>query len=240
MASLKDVARLAGVSMMTVSRVMHNAESVRPATRDRVLQAIQTLNYVPDLSARKMRAQGRKPSTLAVLAQDTATTPFSVDILLAIEQTASEFGWNSFLINIFSEDDAARAARQLLAHRPDGIIYTTMGLRHITLPESLYGENIVLANCVADDPALPSYIPDDYTAQYESTQHLLAAGYRQPLCFWLPESALATGYRRQGFEQAWRDAGRDLAEVKQFHMATGDDHYTDLASLLNDHFKSGK
>ncbi|HAI2515352.1 TPA: LacI family DNA-binding transcriptional regulator [Escherichia coli] len=240
MASLKDVARLAGVSMMTVSRVMHNAESVRPATRDRVLQAIQTLNYVPDLSARKMRAQGRKPSTLAVLAQDTATTPFSVDILLAIEQTASEFGWNSFLINIFSEDDAARAARQLLAHRPDGIIYTTMGLRHITLPESLYGENIVLANCVADDPALPSYIPDDYTAQYESTQHLLAAGYRQPLCFWLPESALATGYRRQGFEQAWRDAGRDLAEVKQFHMATGDDHYTDLASLLNDHFKSCK
>lgn len=117
MASLKDVARPAGVSMMTVSRVMHNAESVRPATRDRVLQAIQTLNYVPDLSARKMRAQGRKPSTLAVLAQDTATTPFSVDILLAIEQTASEFGWNSFN-QYFSEDDAARAARQLLAHRP--------------------------------------------------------------------------------------------------------------------------
>ncbi|MFV8201569.1 transcriptional regulator, partial [Enterobacter cloacae complex sp.6700005] len=91
-------------------------------------------------------------------------------------------------------------ARQLLAHRPDGIIYPTLGLRHITLPESLYGENIVLANCVADDPALPSYIPDDYTAQYESTQHLLAAGHRQPLCFWLPESAFATGYRRQGFE----------------------------------------
>lgn len=81
-----------------------------------------------------------------------------------------------------------------------------------------------------------SYIPDDYTAQYESTLHLLAASYRQPLCFWLPESALATGYRRQGFEQAWRDAGRDLAEVKQFYMATGDDHYTDLESLLNAHF----
>ncbi len=91
------------------------------------------------LISARTRAQGRKPSTLAVLAQDTATTP-SVDILLAIEQTASEFGWNSFLINIFSEDDAARAARQLLAHRPDGIIYTTMGLRHITLPESLYAK----------------------------------------------------------------------------------------------------
>ncbi|MGQ7789439.1 hypothetical protein ACULNC_06770 [Shigella flexneri] len=187
-----------------------------------------------------MRAQGRKPSTLAVLAQDTATTPFSVDIPLAIEQTASEFGWNSFLINIFLKMTLPARHVSCLPTVRMALSDTTMGLRHITLPESLYGENIVLANCVADDPALPSYIPDDYTAQYESTQHLLAAGYRQPLCFWLPESALATGYRRQGFEQAWRDAGRDLAEVKQFHMATGDDHYTDLASLLNAHFKSGE
>ncbi|STK94708.1 csc operon repressor [Escherichia coli] len=75
-----------------------------------------------------------------------------------------------------------------------------MGLRHITLPESLYGENIVLANCVADDPALPSYIPDDYTAQYESTQHLLAAGYRQPY---------ASGYRKVRWQQGI--VGRDLS-----------------------------
>ena len=183
--------------MMTVSRVMHNAESVRPATRDRVLQAIQTLNYVPDLSARKMRAQGRKPSTLAVLAQDTATTPFSVDILLAIEQTASEFGWNSFLINIFSEDDAARAARQLLAHRPDGIIYTTMGLRHITLPESLYGENIVLANCVADDPVISLMI-----TLHNMNQHSICS--RRAIV-----NRYASGYRKVRWQQGI--VGRDLS-----------------------------
>ena len=56
----------------------------------------------------------------------------------------------------------------------------------------------------------------------------------------------ASGYRKVRWQQGIvgrdlsSDAGRDLAEVKQFHMATGDDHYTDLASLLNDHFKSGK
>lgn len=186
--------------MMTVSRVMHNAESVRPATRNRVLQAIQTLNYVPDLSARKMRAQGRKPSTLAVLAQDTATTPFSVDILLAIEQTASEFGWNSFLINIFSEDDAARAARQLLAHRPDGIIYTTMGLRHITLPESLYGENIVLANCVADDPALP--VISLMITLHNMNQHSICS--RRAIV-----NRYASGYRKVRWQQGI--VGRDLS-----------------------------
>ncbi|XPE50644.1 hypothetical protein ACNKHL_14565 [Shigella flexneri] len=80
---------------------------------------------------------------------------------------------------------------------------------------------------VADDPALPSYIPDDYTAQYESTQHLLVV-HRQPLVL------LATGKRVgkqehccEGFEQACY-AGRRSAEGEQFHMATGDDHYTDL------------
>lgn len=186
--------------MMTVSRVMHNAESVRPATRDRVLQAIQTLNYVPDLSARKMRAQGRKPSTLAVLAQDTATTPFSVDILLAIEQTASEFGWNSFLINIFSEDDAARAARQLLAHRPDGIIYTTMGLRHITLPESLYGENIVLANCVAVTQRYP--VISLMITLHNMNQHCICS--RRAIV-----NRYASGYRKVRWQQGI--VGRDLS-----------------------------
>ncbi len=240
MASLKDVARLAGVSMMTVSRVMNNSVSVRAETRECVLQAIRTLNYVPDLSARKMRGQGRRPLTLAVLARDTATTPFSVDLLLAIEQTASECGWNSFLINIFSEKDAVRAARQLLALRPEGIIYTTMGLRHIVLPDILRGQNIVLANCLTDDPAMPAYIPDDYTAQYEATGYLIAAGYRNPLCFWLPECEPATGARRQGFEQAWREAGRDPAGVRQCHMAAGDEHYTDLADLLEERLQPGQ
>ena len=240
MASLKDVAQMAGVSMMTVSRVINQTGAVSSATRDRVMQAIETLHYVPDLSARKMRTQGSRPSTLAVLAQDTATTPFSVDMLLAIEHTASEFGWNSFLINIFSEDDARRATRQLLAHRPDGIIYTTMGLRKVVLPAELAEENCVLANCISDDPARPAYIPDDFDAQYRATQHLIARGYKKPLCFWLPEGAIAASLRRQGFEQAWVEAGNSLNDVQQYHMELGDEHYVDLAALLAPRLANGR
>ncbi|KFD20344.1 MULTISPECIES: LacI family DNA-binding transcriptional regulator [Tatumella] len=239
MVSLKDVARLAGVSMMTVSRVIHNSDSVRPDTREKVSRAIEALNYVPDLSARKMRGKGRQSSTLAVLAQDTATTPFSVDILLAIEQTAIEAGWNCFLINIFSDKDAARATRQLLSHRPDGIIYTTMGLRQVTLPSSLRDRNIVLANCLSTDPELPAYIPDDYHAQYEATEYLIRAGYRRPLCVWLPEGAPATGPRRQGFEDAWKAAGRELEPVAQYYMARGDQYGTDLVAILEPWLREG-
>ncbi|EOD2823580.1 LacI family DNA-binding transcriptional regulator, partial [Providencia stuartii] len=55
MASLKDVARLANVSLMTVSRAINNPELLKPDTLKQVQQAIQTLNYVPDFSARKIR-----------------------------------------------------------------------------------------------------------------------------------------------------------------------------------------
>ncbi len=232
MASLKDVAHLAGVSMMTVSRVINQGTGVSDTTRQRVTRAIEALNYVPDLSAQKMRGQASKPLTLAVLAEDTATTPFSVEILLAIEKTANQYGWNSFIINIFSSTDTERAVRELLAHRPDGIIYTTMGLRQVHLPASLSAIPIVLANCYSEDPHLASYIPDDFNAQYQATQHLLNQGYRRPLCFWLPEHQPATELRRQGFEQAWIDGGQSLHDVQQYHMTAGDEHYLELAPLL--------
>jgi len=232
MASLKDVAQLAGVSMMTVSRVMNNAPRVNAQTRERVEQAISALQYVPDLSAQKIRGQANRPRTLAVLAEDTATTPFSVDLLLAIEQTAQQQGWDSYIINISSAGDTQRAVRELLAHRPDGIIYTTMGLRKIHLPEALHALPTVLANCVSDDPHLASYIPDDFNAQYQATRYLVEQGYQRPLCYWLPEYELAPTARRLGFERAWTEAGYDLNTVTQHHMPVGDEGYLYLAKLL--------
>lgn len=232
MASLKDVAAMAGVSLMTVSRVINHAQRVSPATRERVQHAIETLKYVPDYSARKIRSSGSHTSTIAILALGTATTPYSVDILLAIEQTARERGWNSFLINILSGDDYPRAVNQLLSHKPDGIIFTTMGLRHVNLPQAFEGMPVVLANCVTDDKTLPCYIPDDFSGQYHATRYLIEQGYQRPFCFWLPQEILASKPRREGFEQAWLEAGRDLSAVTQYHMGLGDEHYTDLAGLL--------
>lgn len=86
MASLKDVAKLAGVSLMTVSRAINEPGKLRPETYHRVKQAIDQLDYVPDLSARRIRGDGNRVQTLGVLALDTATTPFSVDMIPSIEK----------------------------------------------------------------------------------------------------------------------------------------------------------
>ncbi|VTM59130.1 sugar-binding domain protein [Klebsiella pneumoniae] len=89
----------------------------------------------PDLSAKKIRGAHATPSTIGVLALDTVTTPFSVEITLSIEETARAHGWNSFVVNMFSDDRPEAVVDLLLSHRPDGIIFTTMGLRQVPLPE---------------------------------------------------------------------------------------------------------
>lgn len=120
MASLKDVARVANVSLMTVSRVLNDPKRVKPETLSRVQEAILQLNYVPDLSARQVRRVGSRNKTIGVLALDTVTTPFSVEITLSIEETARAYGWNSFVVNMFTDDNPDDIVDLLLAHRPGG------------------------------------------------------------------------------------------------------------------------
>ena len=76
MASLKDVAKLANVSLMTVSRALNSPERLKPETLARVQWAIEQTSYVPDLSAKKIRGANASPKTIGVLALDTVTTPF--------------------------------------------------------------------------------------------------------------------------------------------------------------------
>ncbi len=131
-------------------------------------------------SAKDQRESSRV-STVGVLALDTATTPFSVEIILSIEQTARQFGWSSFVVNITSSEDSERAVRQLLSQRPDGIIYTTMGLREVAIPETLHNNRLVLANCIDKNGQFPAYVPDDFNGQFNAVKRLIEKGYQSSL-----------------------------------------------------------
>ncbi|ARU93357.1 LacI family DNA-binding transcriptional regulator [Tatumella citrea] len=240
MASLKDVAKLANVSLMTVSRALNSPDRLKPKTLARVQKAIELTNYVPDLSAKKIRNAHASPNTIGVLALDTVTTPFSVEITLSIEETARARGWNSFVVNMFSDDSPETMVDLLLSHRPDGIIYTTMGLRQVPLPPKLLTLPCVLANCESQHAPVASYIPDDEQGQYNAVQALLAAGYRRPLCLHLPAKHLATIRRRQGLERACREAGVDPDTLAHVYMESGDEHYRDMPGILLAHMLHGK
>lgn len=71
-------------------------------------------------------------------------------------------------VSLMTVSRAINNPDQLLAQRPDGIIFTSMGLRQVTIPERLRDKNIVLANCVSENHSIPSYIPDDFDGQYQA------------------------------------------------------------------------
>lgn len=240
MASLKDVAKLAKVSLMTVSRALNSPESLKPETYQRVKQAIEALNYVPDLSAKKIRGAKATPKTIGVLALDTVTTPFSVEMTLSIEETARAHGWNSFVVNMFMSDCVDDIVDLLLSHRPAGIIYTTMGLRSVPVPKKLLSLPCVLANCESEHGEVASYIPDDEQGQYDGVHALLSAGYRKPLRIHLPKERLASARRRQGLERACREFSLDPEQLWQHHLRLGDEYYIDAVTIIEQYFDHGK
>ncbi|OOH92081.1 transcriptional regulator [Pasteurellaceae bacterium 15-036681] len=228
MASLKDVAKLAGVSLMTVSRAINSPEQLSKKTYLLVKQAIEELNYVPNLSAQKIRGAGSANQSIGVLSLDIATTPFSVEILLAIEKTVRKYGWNSFIVNTF-DDNLDQAVETLISHRPTAIIIARSGLQKIHIPSALRSYPIVLANCLSDDVELASYIPNDEQGQYEATQLLIEKGYKKPLCLFLEEDAPATQARFQGFKRAI--LGKDIVFTEPFFLK---DDYLEILQPLQE------
>ncbi|GAB3395367.1 LacI family DNA-binding transcriptional regulator [Azotobacter armeniacus] len=231
MASVKDVARLAGVSPMTVSRAINSPEKLNQETLTKVRRAIETLNYVPSLSARKIRGGHSGGKTIGVFALDTATTPFAVEMLLSLERTARENGWNVFILNVFEIPPSQQAIDLMLSHRPDGIVFSAMHLRELEIPPALRSKPLVLSGCMSTEPGVACYVPDDEDGQYRAVRQALQRGYRRPLCINLPRHSLAWKFRQQGLSRALAEAGIPLDSVRQYDISFDDAYQETIAEL---------
>ncbi|MFH0267370.1 LacI family DNA-binding transcriptional regulator [Vibrio rumoiensis] len=240
MASIKDVAKLAGVSLMTVSRAINQPDRVREKTLNKVQKAIDSLSYVPYESAQKMRSRAStsfEDKTIIVLALDVATTPFSVDILYAIEETLRKHGWHAIVINTSDITPPDEVIDKVLAQRPAGIIYTSMGLRKVNVPERLRAIPIVLANCVTDSCQCPAYIPNDRLGQYNAMREVLSRGKSKVLYLTLPQNIIATPERDKGFELAISERTEHI-DVRKGQL-TDPVNYNQTIDMIDDAFQNG-
>lgn len=225
---------------MTVSRALNEPHLLKENTYKVVMDAVQELGYVSDLYAKKMRGAKSRTNTIGVLSLDTMTTPFSVELTLSIEETAREHGWNSFTVNMFENEDSNSVVDLLLAHRPDGIIYTAMGLKQVPIPERLQTLPCVLANCESIGSKLPTYIPNDEQGQYLGVKALLEKGHRNLLCIHLPKELLATNRRRSGLDLACREFGIDSDNLTHHYLPNGDEHHIDAEKIIAHYFDTRK
>lgn len=177
-ATIYDVAREAGVSMATVSRVVNGNPNVKPTTRKKVSEAIKRLGYRPNAVARGLAS--KKTTTVGVIIPDISSVFFS-ELARGIEDIATMYKYNIILCNSDqNKDKEIRLIQTLLGKQVDGIVF--MGGK-ITEEHAEEFNNtsvpIVLAATVDESKKIPSVNIDYEQAAYEVVSGLIEKGHRK-------------------------------------------------------------
>lgn len=173
---MTDVARVAGVSHQTVSRVLNDHPHVRPDTRRRVLEAIDKLSYRRNSTARALVTQ--RTSTLGVVAFDT-TLYGPASTLFAIEHAAraADYFLNIISLKSITRESVAEAAEHLIERSVEGLVVIAPQVEAAEALASLPGDLPVVAVEGGLAPGKPVVCVDQHGGAAAATQHLLDLGH---------------------------------------------------------------
>ncbi|MEX1057564.1 MAG: LacI family DNA-binding transcriptional regulator [Natronospirillum sp.] len=207
MTSIKDVARVAGVSDKTVSRVVNKEPNVRPETSEKVEKAIQELGYVPNHAARSVRS--RRSRILGILTDLVSITPYSNDIVRGAQDWAHQNGYTVIVVNTNGDEATERLAwRTFQEHSIEGVLYVTMYHRLIDQKAVELPLPTVLVNCRSiTDPTLVSVTPDDYLGSKTLTEYVLSQGHRRLGYIRLNPVLFGAQERYRAFQDVVSDVG---------------------------------
>lgn len=204
--TIVDVARKAGVSVSTVSRVMRDHPDVNPDTRERVLAAVRLLDYRPSTIARAL-VSGRSQS-IGLLVSDIEN-PFYPQLARSIETAAREAGCAVIMCNTEDrEDETERYVERLLDDGVQGVIHASVGSdERRTLEQLGDAVSIVFTNRRPRNRDCSYIVADNYAGAAELTQHLVELGHRRIGFITGPTFAANANERLSGFLDAAREAG---------------------------------
>lgn len=204
MVTVRDVAKLAGVAPITVSRVVNNLPGVSQVTRDHVTQAIAELNYVPNAMAKSLRSQ--QTSTLALILTDI-TNPFWTTVARGVQDTAAEQNYHVIICN--TDEDLQKENKYiniLLQRRVDGLIIAPSSEDGCSLLP-LKRQNVP---CVLIDRRVNGFNADVVRSDSKQgarllTQHLINLGYHQIGMLAGPSRVYTSRARLAGYLETLRE-----------------------------------
>ncbi len=208
MATIWDVAKLAGVSKSTVSRVMNNGSS-STETKEAVMAAVKKLNYQPSSFARNIRTQ--KSMTIAFMVPD-ASNLFYTEIFKAIEEVAFQ---QEYMVTLCDTQNSPvyeiKYAEKLLRHNIDGLIYATYMMNaqtqnyFVELSKSL--PVVFIDYAFKNYPDISIVATEGYDSSRDAVKFLYNKGRRQIGYINFPESVEVTKLRYQGYLKGLEDCG---------------------------------
>ena len=220
--TIKDVASRAGVSTATVSRVINGSGYFSDATKQKVLSAIEELNYTPDIIAKGLASNQMR--IIGVIVPDICNTFFS-EIFYAASKLARQHDYRVILYNtddnIMMENDALQ---DMLRYRVSGIIMTPVSDTDITNVDLLksiqeVGIPIVFVDREMKDINCDCVFVDNIRSSYEATKLLLDEGHRDIAVIIGPLDTVPGRERFAGFTNALNDWG---LEIRSEYVLNGD------------------
>ncbi len=218
--TMSDVARLAGVGTMTVSRVLSGAVRVSAQTTLRVQTAIEQLKYRPNELARAFRGQRSRSIGLII---PYLYDPFFANCAHAVTSVAKEHGYSVIITTSAEDPDTELAeAEHMLERHVDGMVVIPSPFRQTRLTRSLFGKTPVVAfDRPVHDPSLDVVLVQNTAGARRIVEHLIEHGHKRVAYMGLSRSLFTINARFLGYRRAMQEAG--LAADATFDCITEDD-----------------
>ncbi len=216
MTTIKDVARVAGVSIATVSRVFNNVGPVDEETQQHVRQVARQLKYVPNALGRSLST--RRTDAIGLLLPDLFGEFFS-EVLRGSDQTAQQSHYHLVVSSSHNNKEEIEAALAMMRGRVDGLVIMSPHLDAETLNENLpQSLPVVLLNCYVETDGFDALNVDNFGGAYAMTKHLLSHGHERVAIIKGTERNFDAAERLRGYRLAMQEAGRG---VNPHHETSG-------------------
>lgn len=223
MVRLKDIAAVAGVSVMTVSKALRDKPDLAPATKTRIQGLARQMGYVPDASASGLR---NRKTRLLGLVIPAPTDPVYSRVLLALENQAYERGYDLLVAYSLGKPDREESVlRRLMSRRVDGVFIAPV--YRMSPSATIYDDlikqgvpTVLLGHKAPFCHGFTNVETDDLGASEAMTRHLLSLGHRRIAFLAGPTHSPWAQERLEGHRRALRDAGIAPDDQLVFHAGS--------------------
>jgi len=219
MVRLKDIARMTGVSVMTVSKALRDEPDVSSETKAKIKSLAQQLGYVPDSSAQGLRTKTTKLFGAVI---PSTTNPVYGRVIYALEERAFELGYDLLVVQTLNKPDREDTClRRLLSRRVDGLFITPV--YRFEAEARIYSDIVARQTpAVLLGPPAPfcknflSIEIEELTSSYQVTKHLIELGHKKIAYLTGPPAAPWAHDRFEGYRRAHREAGIEVDDKLVF------------------------
>jgi DNA-binding LacI/PurR family transcriptional regulator len=223
-ATIYDIAKEAGVSIATVSKVINGKGRISAETRNAVIAIMERFDFQPSVIASALT--GKRTFTLGLLVPDVSN-PFFAEIARAIEDQGHHLGYSVVMCNTDNKDEKIERYISLLLQKSvDGIIIAT-GIEKKEILDQLLSKGLPIVLIAREMPlvAVETVVVDDYAGGCLAANHLIELGHKEIAILGESQKVSSSRERMRGFRQTMADAGLTFNEnwlkICEYKVADG-------------------